>query len=338
MIARWWDTTASFSTGVPFAVDSAGNWRDVDDVRRGKACACYCAACHGALIARHGEVRVHHFAHGDRKECREALEASLFGMAVQILRHPGAQLRLPAAYDVVSIARATREESHKVARALDALGLTPCQSTLTLGQPVATCHQLKDTRKDTPDIEDAGQDFALHILSSPKMLYMLEKLPHQRGHVLAINPLAFARSWYASVCDPDRDQRAQTVLRAKDKFRSWLAESVDGRGWLTHPEVNRVAALVKERIEATKVRYIRPDPTTIPPRPLTSLQWAPPTVAKTKAPPPPDRPDQVLEKAVDTCRLCGSPMDIVLQGSGLFAGKRLLICRTNPKHPMRHLG
>src|SRR5207247_36810 len=55
-----------------------------------------CPDCRGPVIARHGEVRVHHFAHDDRRQCRHALEASLFGMAVQLLTSPMAVLRLPS--------------------------------------------------------------------------------------------------------------------------------------------------------------------------------------------------------------------------------------------------
>ena len=35
----------------------------VDDVPRGKACGARCASCDSDLVARKGEVRIHHFAH-----------------------------------------------------------------------------------------------------------------------------------------------------------------------------------------------------------------------------------------------------------------------------------
>ena len=66
--------------GVPFSVDDNGKFRDVADVKRGLRCGCFCADCKGPLVAKKGEVRVHHFAHHDRRDCRHALEASLFGM------------------------------------------------------------------------------------------------------------------------------------------------------------------------------------------------------------------------------------------------------------------
>lgn len=200
MALHWWDTTSSFSTGVPFAVDSNGAWHDVDDVNRGKACDCYCAACRGPLVARQGEVRVHHFAHADRRECREALETSLFGMAIDILRQPGAQLRLPGPYDVESIVGSIGAERYEVASALKALGLAPVQSTLKLSRPVASCTDLKGSQKNFPDIVD-DHVFGPHLLSTFKMLYMLERLDHECAHVLAINPSAFARGWFEPVCD-----------------------------------------------------------------------------------------------------------------------------------------
>lgn len=336
MSYHWWDTSAVFSNGVPFAVDALGKWRDVSEVPRGKACDCFCAACHGHLVARQGEVRVHHFAHADRKECRQALEASLYGMAIEILREPNAQLRLPGPYDASSIAYQTGTEVHEAARAITTLKLTPTQTTLALNRPIAAFSRLTEATREAPDITAADQSFSLHILSSNKALYMLEKLPHDSRDVLALNPLVFARSWYDSVCDPDIEENLRAAARAREQFRHWLAESVDGRGWITHREAQRAAGLVKEHVEAARKAYrpppARPAPAFFTPHPLPS----PPR--HTPKPVPPEEPDQILRKYADTCRLCSSPMDVVLMGSGLFAGKRLVVCRQNPKHPMRHLG
>lgn len=249
MLQNWWDTSAVFSSGVPFAVDAAGKWRDVAEVSRGKACNCFCAACHGHLVARQGEVRVHHFAHADRKECRQALEASLYGMAIEILREPGAHLRLPGPYDASSIAHLAGTEVHEAARAITTLRLAPAQTTLTLNRPVAAFSRLAETTKDSPDITSVDQSFALHILTSSKALYMVEKLPHDSRDVLALNPLIFARNWYDSVCDPDIEESLRAAGRAREQFRHWLAESVEGRGWVTHHEAKHAASLVKEQVE-----------------------------------------------------------------------------------------
>ena len=338
MALHWWDTTTAFSSGVPFAVDAAGHWRDVGEVARGKACNCFCAACHGQLVARQGEVRVHHFAHADRRECREALEASLYGMAVEILREPGSRLRLPGPYDVSSIARLTGNEPHLVSRVFTGQNLVPEQSTLVLARPLAAFTHLREARRETPDLAAPDQSFALHILSSAKALYMLEQQPQDFSDVLALNPLIFARDWYDSVCDPDIEESLREASRATEQFRRWLAESVEGRGWIKHHEEQRVAELVKKRVDADRASYV--SPRTVPrpalqffhPRPASSASRPDPK------PPPLNEPDKVLHEDIEKCRLCAAPMDIILKGSGLFVGKRLRICRANPKHPMTHLG
>lgn len=333
MPPQWWDTTSVFSSGVPFAVDANGHWRDVGEVARGKACNCFCAECHGQLVARQGEVRVHHFAHADRKECKEALEGSLFGMAIEILREPGAKLRLPGPYDVSSVACLTGAEPYQVSRAVMALNLAPMQSTLVLARPVAAVYRMRDAKVDTPDISAPDQSFALHLLSSAKALHTLERQTQNTGDVLALNPLRFARWWYDSVCDPDIEENLREASRARDQFRHWLAESVEGRGWIKNHEELRVADLVKRHVETERSTFKpRPSPQLVRSRPLQAAQ---PVATK---PPLPDKPDQVLQQDAGKCPACNSPMDIILKGAGLFAGKRLQVCRTNPKHPMMHLG
>src|SRR5690348_8256532 len=45
----------------------------VVDVPRGKACECRCVGCGRALIAKKGEVLVHHFAHANNEACSGSL-------------------------------------------------------------------------------------------------------------------------------------------------------------------------------------------------------------------------------------------------------------------------
>ena len=203
----WWDVTAGFSSGVPFAVDANGAWRDVDAVERGKACGCYCAECSGPLVARQGDVRVHHFAHEDRRECRMALEASLFGMAIAILKAPGAWLCLPPAYSRHSLATEIGATENEVALAFRELSMEPSSTVMVMVNPVLSCSKIIDTRPDAPEIRDSGNDFALHFLSSRKTLRVLEnESASEPGNILALNPLVFALSWQ-SVCDPDTEER-----------------------------------------------------------------------------------------------------------------------------------
>ncbi len=47
---------------IPYALKD-GRIVHVDSVARGRACDCTCPACNGLLVARKGDIRVHHFAH-----------------------------------------------------------------------------------------------------------------------------------------------------------------------------------------------------------------------------------------------------------------------------------
>ncbi len=48
---------------LPYALDAAGHVVHVDQVLRGKDCACCCPSCKQPVLARQGEIRKHHFAH-----------------------------------------------------------------------------------------------------------------------------------------------------------------------------------------------------------------------------------------------------------------------------------
>ena len=56
-----------------YAVDSNGFLVNVDDVRTGNECGCFCPACKEPLMAKNqGQKRIHHFAHQiGRASCRE---------------------------------------------------------------------------------------------------------------------------------------------------------------------------------------------------------------------------------------------------------------------------
>jgi hypothetical protein len=56
------------ATKIPFAL-SDGNYVGVDDVPRGLACGCVCPGCKHPLVARHGDVLEHHFAHVHEGAC-----------------------------------------------------------------------------------------------------------------------------------------------------------------------------------------------------------------------------------------------------------------------------
>lgn len=65
-----------------------GKMAHISEVKNGLDCECTCPVCDGALIAKQGEVREHHFAHASEdigEECRHAPETALHLAAKEIL-------------------------------------------------------------------------------------------------------------------------------------------------------------------------------------------------------------------------------------------------------------
>lgn len=58
---------------------------DIRVVPRGLACECLCIACERPLIAKKGDVRIHHFAHADGSDCGYAEETLAHLLAKKFL-------------------------------------------------------------------------------------------------------------------------------------------------------------------------------------------------------------------------------------------------------------
>ena len=58
----------------------------IEDVESGLACGCVCPACGTQLVARKGQVRLHHFAHHNAKPCEYGAEMIAVCLADWILR------------------------------------------------------------------------------------------------------------------------------------------------------------------------------------------------------------------------------------------------------------
>ena len=67
------------------ALDSNGKSVFIDDVPRGKKCGCFCSECKGALIARQGNVKVHHFAHESGNDSIKCSQTALHLLAKEII-------------------------------------------------------------------------------------------------------------------------------------------------------------------------------------------------------------------------------------------------------------
>ncbi|WP_321290150.1 competence protein CoiA family protein [uncultured Sunxiuqinia sp.] len=53
---------------LPYAYKD-GKLVTIDDVEKGLACNCYCPNCKSRLLARHGNIREHHFSHYKNEDC-----------------------------------------------------------------------------------------------------------------------------------------------------------------------------------------------------------------------------------------------------------------------------
>lgn len=58
----------------------------IEDVESGLKCGCICPACGGVMVARKGNIKIHHFAHKSKVVCEHGLETSLHLLAKQILK------------------------------------------------------------------------------------------------------------------------------------------------------------------------------------------------------------------------------------------------------------
>ncbi len=60
----------------------------------GLKCGCVCPGCNGPLVARKGEVKVHHFAHYS-SECKNGLQTAIH-MAAKVILQKYGKIKLPA--------------------------------------------------------------------------------------------------------------------------------------------------------------------------------------------------------------------------------------------------
>jgi len=245
-----WSTRA-----IPFARDRDGNWRSVEEVPRGLHCDCCCPACDGPVVAKQGHVRVHHFAHHDRRECRHALEASLFGMTVTLLQERGAVLQLPPSIPKTEwLPNPDRILTPQQREKFFADPWVVPARQISLSAVQVRAFSINESVGAIPDVDSPG--LVIHLLSHRKHADQVpgsETLP-----VLALDLRAYAKLWLET-CDSEKDLRVAEATRAKGRLREWLARSEEGRVWISHPEVGEkrkkfdawLARMVQNRREQT---------------------------------------------------------------------------------------
>jgi hypothetical protein len=222
--------------GVPFAIDVDGNFRDVAEVPRGLKCGCYCADCKGPLVAKKGEVKAHHFAHNDRRECRHALESSLFGMLMTLVRSPEAALMVPPCGERRQLVPhpeqvftdAQAEAFFRTPWVIEA-ALVPLEKA-----ELAEC-DINRTSVDRPEISVAELD--VHVLSHRKReADVVARIRPGGPAVLLLDLRDYAAMWW-SVCDEHKHETIEAAKTATGVLTSWLRQKTSGRSWLFHPQL-----------------------------------------------------------------------------------------------------
>ena len=89
----------SVKSGRPFVAVGLrdGLLVDISQAERGLACSCVCVACEEPLVAKKGEVLIHHFAHASGVECGYAAETLIHWLAKDFLSSTRA-LTVPPVY------------------------------------------------------------------------------------------------------------------------------------------------------------------------------------------------------------------------------------------------
>lgn len=83
------------TSSITFAYDADKKVVHVDSVPNGLACNCTCPCCGGKLIARHGKIMGHHFAHVTEDNCVGAYESSLH-LAMKEIIFRRRKIKIPA--------------------------------------------------------------------------------------------------------------------------------------------------------------------------------------------------------------------------------------------------
>lgn len=224
--------------GIPFAVDASGKFRDVATVARGLQCGCFCADCKGPLVAKKGEINAHHFAHHDRRECRHALEASLFGMLMTLLRVPDAALMVPPC----GLKRELVPRSQEIftdAESADFFS-TPWlieATSVSLNGAVVAEEDINKSEVERPEIRIG--ELEVHVLSHRKTAAQLAQQVHRDGPaVLSLDLRDYAALWW-NVCDRHKNETLEAAKTATGVMTRWLQRNITGRIWLFHPEFER---------------------------------------------------------------------------------------------------
>ena len=67
------------------ALNEEGKIVYIDEVPNGKSCGCFCAECGERLIARQGNIKIHHFAHVSGNDSVKCSQTALHRLGEKII-------------------------------------------------------------------------------------------------------------------------------------------------------------------------------------------------------------------------------------------------------------
>lgn len=85
-----------------WAQDATGRMVHIDSVPRGKSCGCHCPHCKEPLVAKHGDIKAHHFAHHSetRKATLEICYAVILYKVAEQLIQTHKKIHAPSYYGI----------------------------------------------------------------------------------------------------------------------------------------------------------------------------------------------------------------------------------------------
>ena len=199
------------SNRIPFGIKD-GRLLHVDNVERGLGCDCVCPCCEAPLIARHGEKKIHHFAHANGANCEGAYETSLHLAAKEVLEEE-LQIVLPAVTAKLENGRAPIEFSPAKNHSIDSIALEK-KLGATIPDVIATI---------------AGNKLAIEIVVT---------------HGVDEEKLSLIKREGVSTLAIDLSDLPRNL--DKDSIRFYVVESVERKTWLYNAYgVARLAWLLK---------------------------------------------------------------------------------------------
>lgn len=216
------ERTSVDQTQVPFGL-SGDRMVSVTEVAAGLACGCICPACYTPLVARKGDIRVHHFAHRPgNPPCMNGAETAIHRMAKQLLAE---HLR-------ITLPRLACEDS-----ATDSDGITHTESELVCDISRVSLDAAgveRDYMGIRPDVIAWIDGREILIEVTVRNPVSRAKRDHVRGAGLACMEI-----------DLSKEASAEMTL---EKLTELVVDGHAKKRWISHPQWPDVSSRVRARL------------------------------------------------------------------------------------------